>query len=540
MIGISIEFTAGRYHATPWGCHVNEGIPEWPPSSWRLLRAMISSWKRTARDIPEEMIRKILMKMLDPPNYRLPRATVSHTRHYMPWDKSWSSKREASRVLIFDTFVAVPKDEPVEVYWSKAELDGEEMEILRRIAVNLPYLGRSESWCEMDVIQDIENRQLQEGVIKDYDGNIITNSNPLQNGLSPTDKEDIIRSLVPKKNIEDSGPLDEDHPLLIRTSVLRDEMNRIDPPGARWMKYTRPRDCFEPEFHMKVKRTPGPDYKVARFALDSPSLPPVTEALEVTSVARAACMSLCKKNAIPLFSGKDDAGNPLEENHKHAHYIATDEDGDGRLDHLTIYAKCGFEAMHREVFYELDRLFGFGNRQDISVVLLGMVEEVEDWPYPTGVFGPSETWYSATPYILTRHPKVTRSGQWKTEPLPDGVEILLPEEIGRFPTESHLLLEYGVTPNRDEMQRDGPVSQLILSIQRRGLPPPSSIEPMPMYEQRDSKRRWLEFKRYRRSGNKPEIGNPYGFKVTFSGSVTGPIILGHSSHFGLGLLLADA
>ena len=42
MPTLSIRFPAGRYHATPWGHHVNEGLIEWPPSPWRLLRALLS------------------------------------------------------------------------------------------------------------------------------------------------------------------------------------------------------------------------------------------------------------------------------------------------------------------------------------------------------------------------------------------------------------------------------------------------------------------------------------------------------------------
>ncbi len=36
MIEIAFRFTAGRYHATPWGRHVNEGVPEWPPIRIKL------------------------------------------------------------------------------------------------------------------------------------------------------------------------------------------------------------------------------------------------------------------------------------------------------------------------------------------------------------------------------------------------------------------------------------------------------------------------------------------------------------------------
>lgn len=30
MIAIKIDFPAGRWHATAWGTHVNEGVTEWP------------------------------------------------------------------------------------------------------------------------------------------------------------------------------------------------------------------------------------------------------------------------------------------------------------------------------------------------------------------------------------------------------------------------------------------------------------------------------------------------------------------------------
>ena len=32
MTAVALRFLAGRFHATPWGHHVNEGVPEWPPS----------------------------------------------------------------------------------------------------------------------------------------------------------------------------------------------------------------------------------------------------------------------------------------------------------------------------------------------------------------------------------------------------------------------------------------------------------------------------------------------------------------------------
>jgi CRISPR-associated protein Csb2 len=41
---LAICFPAGRYHANPWDRAVNEGATEWPPSPWRILRALVATW----------------------------------------------------------------------------------------------------------------------------------------------------------------------------------------------------------------------------------------------------------------------------------------------------------------------------------------------------------------------------------------------------------------------------------------------------------------------------------------------------------------
>src|SRR3990172_148166 len=86
MITIAIRFPAGRYHATPWGSHVNEGVTEWPPNPWRLLRGLIATgfsklhWPR----IPDDERRLVLKLAAELPDYRLPPGELAHTRHYMP------------------------------------------------------------------------------------------------------------------------------------------------------------------------------------------------------------------------------------------------------------------------------------------------------------------------------------------------------------------------------------------------------------------------------------------------------------------------
>ena len=147
MLAIAFRFTAGRFHATPWGRHVNEGVPEWPPSPWRILRALIAVWARTMPEVPRERIERLIGALLSPPDFRLPPASLAHTRQFMPWYK----KAYDDRVMVFDTFVALDRDQPVLVIWPDAELAPGDRDCLAGMLANLPYLGRAESWCRAEL-----------------------------------------------------------------------------------------------------------------------------------------------------------------------------------------------------------------------------------------------------------------------------------------------------------------------------------------------------------------------------------------------------
>ena len=85
MLAIRFAFTAGRYHATQWGRQVNEGVPEWPPSPWRILRGIVATWRRTLRELPSERVVPIVEALAsENPKFHLPAASPGHTRHYMP------------------------------------------------------------------------------------------------------------------------------------------------------------------------------------------------------------------------------------------------------------------------------------------------------------------------------------------------------------------------------------------------------------------------------------------------------------------------
>jgi CRISPR-associated protein Csb2 len=543
MIAIALKFLAGRYHATPWGRHVNEGAIEWPPSPWRILRALVATWKRTLTDLPQEQVEPILRALAEPPEFLLPPASTGHTRHFMPWDKNWKpNEPDKAKTLVFDTFVAVSRESPVRVRWPNTSLDGAQRDALTCLLRNLNTLGRSESWCEAELVDGVGNP----------DWHVCR---PLR-GDAPA-KHEIVRVLCPDpastfsndmfirkitrqrggKSVEKAERVvtyDPDWHLCAETLWLHNE-KWSDPPGSRWVPYTRPRDCFKIEPKARPRRTVDRlRIQVVRYALDSAVLPLVTETLPVAEVARRTLMGIygrlvwkrlqgeapyplepALRPRTEVFSGKDAAGDRLN-GHCHAYYFPTDEDGDDRLDHLTIYAEGGFGSDERRA---LDRLHGLRMgwegeaRHPLRLLLLGMGACDE---YSPGPLQMSKTWESATPYLATRYAKTRGRNR---------INLRSPEARAAY-LQDDLRAQLAVV--RPDLMSEGA--------------PTVSIEPLwdnnQCFKIGD---RWrpIEFKRYRRKASDDGGRRLAGaFRLTFRQPVRGPITLGWSSHFGMGQFAA--
>jgi CRISPR-associated protein Csb2 len=146
VLAVSFTFPAGRYHATPWDRHVNEGAVAWPPEPWRILRGLIATWHHKLKHRGEQqestLIGLIESLAQELPEYALPAASHSHTRHYMPQFAAGDSS------LIFDAFTAIRRDDPLAVVWPTLNLPADQARLLDELLDVMGYLGRSESWVE--------------------------------------------------------------------------------------------------------------------------------------------------------------------------------------------------------------------------------------------------------------------------------------------------------------------------------------------------------------------------------------------------------
>ncbi|MGH3188121.1 MAG: type I-G CRISPR-associated protein Csb2 [Streptosporangiaceae bacterium] len=143
---LAIRFPLRRYHANPWDRAVNEGASEWPPSPWRLLRALVATRHTRWPDLPAPVLERLLESLADPPSYLTPHTLPGHTRHYLP-DLEHRKGEPGRTDLTLDPFLSVRREDELLVRW-EADLHGEQRQALAKLAELLPYLGRSESVCE--------------------------------------------------------------------------------------------------------------------------------------------------------------------------------------------------------------------------------------------------------------------------------------------------------------------------------------------------------------------------------------------------------
>jgi CRISPR-associated protein Csb2 len=275
------------------------------------------------------------------------------------------------------------------------------------------------------------------------------------------------------------------------------KQNHLEPEGSRWVTYARPKDILQPRQLKTTRPQREKRITVARFALSSTVLPPVTDAMPFAEMSRFA-LSHCRagNSYSPALAGKTPDRVPLA-GHEHAHFFVTDEDGDGRLDHLTVYAPCGFNRDDVEALGQLRAVKRYKNLPNVRAVLLGLGnrEDFEGIP----VFEPAKRWRSVTPFSL---PRFANRGAGK--------------------------------PPRP---RDLPEAQLLRELRNRNLPEPIKITRIDAYEtDQRPPIRWLEF--HTRRLRKDIQGNGLaGFEIEFAEPVRGPIALGFACHFGLGLFL---
>jgi CRISPR-associated protein Csb2 len=536
-VALILTFPARRYHATPWGHHVNEGLIEWPPSPWRLLRSLIATGYtklRWPKEGPPSVAHSLLEKLASVlPSYRLPKVSGAHSRHYMPVGRLKGGREETT--LVFDSWAQVD-DESIGVHWV-VELTQNEKQLFAELAAELGYLGRAESWVEAQLSDAIDDAgfDVRAGETRDRPGpewEQVCLLAPLAFHEYPRWRERTLRTALEalptvdgrgrphskkaqakvRSETEATYPLDSLACLQVDTGWLQ-ALGWNQPPGSRKVYYWRRSNSLEaaaPQNRARPHTSRAVNFVLLSIATETGNmhaLPPIHRTLPQGELLHQALLSHTPTGCSPpiVLSGRGPEGQPLrrDEAHQHAHLIHLDLDGDGHLDHVMVWAPMGLDGEAQRMVRGVRRTFTKGSVAPLRLALSasGSRDDLISLPAPWGdriraVLGSASgarRWLSVTPFVPSRFLK------------PRGRNTL-----------------------------EGQVAAELVS---RGFPAPLSVRSIDAEDLARTARHFV--RRRSRGGSPPPVDCGYMLELEFKETVSGPMLLGYGSHFGLGLFAAS-
>lgn len=514
MTCLRIAFLARRYQATPWEHHVNEGLVEWPPSPWRVLRALLATgytklgWgvggpPNTATQLVERLCSVL-------PEYSLPPTAQAHTRHYMPLGEH--DKGEAKTTKVLDTFALV--DDPASFLWIRWPLDlsADEFALFQQLAEKLGYLGRAESWvdarafaeCPPEVVfnvvppeRDRSSRgELIELLCPETPSAYLAWRNAACEGalmqLAASGKKP---SAKQQRNLLERFPKTIVDALCTDTGLIQ-KHGWSRAPGARWLQFRmRAPEAARPA-GARYGATESASFVMLALCSETERghvRPVFSRALEVGLLAHRAVIARAHALGLevtPELQGK--ANGQLLRGHRHVHYLPLDLDNDWRIDHILAWCPAGFTGTSVEALQQLRHLYDSDTELRLltTPVSLGGDAEFRAQLPDVPLIGRARTWVSWTPFVCPRFVKVRGSNTLE--------------------------------------------GQVRAELEERGLPAPERVEVWSEEEVRA--RRLHRFDRVR-PRRPPPFARPFGLTLHFKEDVRGPLALGYGSHYGLGLFV---
>lgn len=491
------EFPLGRLHATPWRVNpFDDPYGEWPPSPWRLVRAVTARWYQWARETeaPTDLAR------LEKVQAALCRSTYSFhlppdarkgrpLKQYHPTEFGWrpaERKKPGTRSygtsLVQDNYWCVPPEAPVWWFIEGDDWTDELRTLLAQCLERITYFGRAETLTRIGIVVSSHGIPAPNCELIDKRA---AGAVPVLSPLKDATRNDIER-----------------------TTDDAEAVRRAVPPGARWLYAVRP---SRPESSER-RRVPAhrPDCHLMQFAIGWNVAPEPRAIVRLTSRFRGAVLrellrlktgdpaatwtrvSKDVREAVADMAGKDSNDEPLK-GHRHTEFLAWCE-GNYPTRLLVWRGSRAFDADEQEAILlaaarEVSWAAAGSDSDEWKVRLVPLDRDV---PPPPGFDGrPSITWDSVTPYVPPRHH--LRRGK--------------------------------------EREGDSTVDQIRRELLERGITPEVTIEVV-------GTPRWVSVHVPRREGNKrASIGDRRGqmIQLRFAAATQGPIRLGHSSSFGLGL-----
>ena len=442
-------------------------------------------------------------------------------------------KGREKTTLVLDTWANV-SDEELRAHWD-CELTVDETQLLAKLAESLGYLGRSESWVDVRLIEDqgltltgLNAFPHHTGMAPGRDWEQVS----LMAAMQPVDytrwRDDRVSSALadlplpltkkklPAKLVKARDDAIAPYPTDLLDSLMKDvawwKRHRwSQPPGSQRVLYWRKLDSLQVAPPQRSKCKKLQPVTTMLLALTTPSgsrsaLPPCSRTLPQAELFHRAIVGragMGEEVDCPELTGRNAQGIPLRSGHRHAHVLPVDLDGDGHLDHLIIHAPMGLRDVAQRAIRSLRRTWTKKGVGELQVALAGSgeLDSLRSMTPPTiaqrimrllGPPGGAPVWETATPFVPPRF-----------------------------------------------LKRQGPNSlegQIHAELASRGLPPPEHVEVLGNSPGVASLRHYV--RRRLHGGAPPPADIGFALRLRFASPVLGPIVLGYASHFGLGLFSA--
>jgi CRISPR-associated protein Csb2 len=558
MLAIQIVFPWGRYYAHPWGLNpVRLREAEWPPSPWRLLRALASSWFRANPGMAPNGETVALIESLGRvlPEIGIGKVAFGQTVHYQPnYGEAKTGKPEVVAARMVNAEYKNTRHEnhfaavhgPVIFRWSSISLSPPQEVLLASLLADLSYFGRSESICQAELVTSNAVEDLPD----------IGWCHPTGSRRIAAHYRDVF---CPKADFQitdlwarrtrDGSPAVEspDAPKHLVDALLATDMKA---DGAQWISYEMPADwpgnrVIRTPRSIRQERKPlndGP--RIAhylRFSLQCrvPVPPKFTVRLAEEfreEASRRFSTEFDAQRSFALFGHSKDRPKDAAGEHQHAFYLPTQGFGDdesldqrGMITELHVWCPYGFTRAETQVLLGVQRLVWKDGRYPVRPVLTAMSKEAPGGlPLATGNVK-SRIWRSETPFVPPRYcfrgdlsrPKM------KDAESPERQLIGCLEKVG--------------------IKTSGEVRRLALSGLQ--LAPTESLPPMPLWSIVRApggegtpladgvvSPTHTNGSKGERAAHQQRIG--FFMEIRFESEVALPMpALGHSNHFGLGLFL---
>jgi CRISPR-associated protein Csb2 len=391
--------------------------------------------------IPLSRLAQLLRALTATPTIWLPKTSGGHTRQYFPIHDAGMVKNTGSAV--FDTFATLRKDQPLCFHWSEVQLDEQQQADLKLLLGRMTYFGRAESWCRAEAHTCLPEEIRAEGVCEIVRGQTHWECVCIEDGGKPAGGEyrDYLleRRLAPDANlnaevgellsrtkvsdgrnrkVSDAESLkailqaESPQRLLLRCLLresgqdIKDGLER--PIGTRWVHYAVPRVIYDvPRPKPQSRPRAAESVDLVHYALNTATvgravLPAVTDTLLVAEKFRSAVMAL-SRNPGQAISGHEPDGTPCSD-HQHAFWWPLDENNDGFIEHVVVWAASGFEQREVDALRRLTRLRQRGGRPDLLVTPTYVGQQDTFRPRPKdNTHSCSKVFVSATPYFCPIH-----------------------------------------------------------------------------------------------------------------------------------------